>query len=233
MNTHIDTAPVLEAFARGGECPLCNLRDSTEESYLELFLGGSVMEPSHRVIVNEKGFCGRHFQMLYDCGNRLGLALMAHSYMKETLACYERRISEMAGEPRGLLGLGRKHSRAYTPLGGTCALCDRLDATMDRYIETTIYLWENDNAFRDRFNVSLGVCLPHGEKLVAFARSKGKREFVNALAELQLANLRRMEKELEWFTLKFDYRNQDEPWGNSKDALQRSVLKLSAVKIKE
>ena len=31
---------------------------------------------------------------------------------------------------------------------------------------------------------------------------------------------------MEWFTLKFDYRNQDKPWGNSKNALERTVNRL-------
>lgn len=35
-----------------------------------------------------------------------------------------------------------------------------------------------------------------------------------------------MEKDIEWFTLKFDYRNQDKPWGDSKDAVERTVNKL-------
>jgi len=37
----------------------------------------------------------------------------------------------------------------------------------------------------------------------------------------------RLEGEIEWFTNKFDYRNQDKPWGNSRDAVKRSVNKLS------
>ena len=34
--------------------------------------------------------------------------------------------------------------------------------------------------------------------------------------------------DVEWFTLKFDYRNNDKPWGNSKNAIQRSMRLLSA-----
>ena len=38
--------------------------------------------------------------------------------------------------------------------------------------------------------------------------------------------MKRVAGELEWFTLKFDYRNADKPWGNSRDAVERSVNKL-------
>ena len=46
------------------------------------------------------------------------------------------------------------------------------------------------------------------------------------LAAMELENLKRVESELEWFTLKFDYRNADKPWGNSKDAPDRAINKL-------
>ena len=41
-----------------------------------------------------------------------------------------------------------------------------------------------------------------------------------------IENFARLEKEIEWFTLKFDYRNEDKPWGNSRDAVKRSINKL-------
>jgi hypothetical protein len=245
VNTHIDTAPVLEAFARGGECPLCDLRERTEEGYLELFLGGSVMEPDVRVVVNDKGFCARHFQMLYACGNRLGLALMAHTHLRETIRKFEERVNTAPDDrrPRWFGGHGARAPRpshtARTHHAGdgdsreSCALCDRLDATMDRYIETTIYLWEHDSAFKARFNSSAGVCIPHFERLQRAARARGKRDFIEALIELERNNLNRVERELEWFTLKFDYRNKDKPWGDSKDALPRALRKLTGVNIKD
>ena len=43
---------------------------------------------------------------------------------------------------------------------------------------------------------------------------------------LQIENLERVEKDLEWFTLKADHRNKDKPWGNSQDAVERSVNKM-------
>jgi len=50
---------------------------------------------------------------------------------------------------------------------------------------------------------------------------------VPSLLSLQLSNLKRIQEEVNWFTLKFDYRNNDAPWGNSKDAIPRSIQKLA------
>ena len=55
---------------------------------------------------------------------------------------------------------------------------------------------------------------------------KELKQFVDMLCDLQKQNLERIEKEIEWFTLKFDYRNQSKPWGNSQDSVERTINKL-------
>ena len=42
----------------------------------------------------------------------------------------------------------------------------------------------------------------------------------------QVTNMQRIQEDVNWFTKKFDYRFKDEPWKNSKDAIQRSIKKL-------
>lgn len=39
-------------------------------------------------------------------------------------------------------------------------------------------------------------------------------------------NLQRITEDLEWFCDKFDFRNKDADWKNSKDAIQRGMQKL-------
>ena len=77
---------------------------------------------------------------------------------------------------------------------------------------------------------SNGVCLPHlqalletsGEVLSAEQQNEFTAEALAFLTE-RLAN---DEKDLDWFTRKFDYRFQAEPWGESKTAVERSVNRL-------
>ena len=56
---------------------------------------------------------------------------------------------------------------------------------------------------------------------------KNLEEFMEATNKLYLDNMNRVADELEWFTDKFDYRHKDDPWKNSKDALPRSINKLT------
>ena len=50
---------------------------------------------------------------------------------------------------------------------------------------------------------------------------------MDTLTELETANFDRLEGEIAWFTNKFDYRNADKPWGNSKDSVERSIRFLT------
>lgn len=101
---------------------------------------------------------------------------------------------------------------------------------MARYVETICYLYKKDESFRKAFGESKGVCMRHYPLLL---RGAGQHlsgtvqlDFLTALLDVQERNLARMEHDLEWFTLKFDYRNQDKPWGESRDAVERSLNKL-------
>ena len=222
MRYHIDTIPVWDAFKEGGECPLCSLRMKNEQDYLESFLGASVMEPDTRVEVNAKGFCSRHFSQMFVMKNRLGPSLMTHTHLKETM----QNLSKPEPNRRSIF----KRREVSKLSEGSCILCERLDYTMDRYAYTVLHLWKTDVEFRKKLESSMGLCLPHYHQLMKMASEelseKEAEAFMSMLEKLEMENLERIEKELEWFTLKFDYRNADKPWGNSKDAPERAINKL-------
>ena len=53
--------------------------------------------------------------------------------------------------------------------------------------------------------------------------------FLNDLNQIYLKNMKRVTDDLEWFIDKFDYRNEDAPWKNSRDALPRSINKTNSI----
>ncbi|MEG0766813.1 MAG: DUF6062 family protein [Clostridia bacterium] len=244
MKYHIDTIPVWDAYKADSECPLCALRTKTEAMYLDNFLGASVMEPDVRVEVNEKGFCAAHYAQMITAKNRLGLALMTHTHWKQTLqrvaavsASLRGQAKDFSDTPAMKRLLSRtarlpmaEQAQALDAAHNTCILCDRLNATMERYLYTVLHLWKTDTAFRQTFAHSKGLCLPHLAQICEMAVSEldasSCQAFLDMLLSLQAVQMERLEKELEWFTLKFDYRNTEKPWGNSKDALERVINKL-------
>jgi len=101
---------------------------------------------------------------------------------------------------------------------------------MDRYIDVILYLYFKENDFKELFHSRKGFCLKHFKALLeGTEKYLGPKEtaiFVDNLLSMQIENMERIQQEVNWFTKKFDYRNNDAPWGNSKDALPRSIQKL-------
>ena len=48
---------------------------------------------------------------------------------------------------------------------------------------------------------------------------------------LHIENMKRVCDDVEWYTDKFDYRNKDADWKNSKDALIRAIKKLDSIEL--
>lgn len=234
MQYHLDTIPVWEAVELDSACPLCALYRKCEADEIDKALGGSVMEPDARIRVNERGICDRHHQQLFAMKNRLGHALLTDSHSKELLQKLdglETRVRQPAKK-----GLFQKSdtleaaARELEALTTSCVVCEAIDGHMQRYLYTFLHLWKTDTAFRQKWEGSKGVCLPHAAQLLHKAaqhlNGANGQAFAQSLLALVKRSLAQDERDLEWFTLKFDYRNQSKPWGNSRDALPRTINRL-------
>ena len=232
MKYTLDTIPVLDAFRTDCECPLCRLRIHCEDQYVDSMLSSAYMEPEWRIRSNETGFCTRHFELMFRRRNRLGLALMTHTHMQEVVASLEKILEE--GTPRrGLFAKKSEGDGAPAKIRARiagCVICEQTDAALRRYGYTIAQLYFTSSEFKTLFAQSKGFCLPHLALVLELAAETlsgaQQAEFQKAVAALELDNLRRVEGELEWFTLKFDYRNDGKPWGNSQDAPERAINKL-------
>lgn len=109
-------------------------------------------------------------------------------------------------------------------------ICDHFKANYNRYLDTFFDLYKKDEEFARLFREGKGFCLPHFADLVETAEKKlndkQKAEFYPTLFKIMKENYQRLQEEVTWFTDKFDYRNKDKDWGNSKDSIQRCMQKL-------
>lgn len=234
MRYQIDTIPVWEALEFQGNCLLCTLRAKTEAGEIERVLGASVMEPEVRVKTNEIGICANHQQMMYATQNRLAHALLMDTHTTEILQKLAK-IKEQAqrastGKPRIGRTAQNPVAEKLRALTARCIVCETIDSHMERYIYTLLYLWKSDPKFKRQFNDAKGVCIPHAADLIEAAakhmNARERQEFTDICLNLLYTHLSNDEKDLLWFTQKFDYRNQDKPWGNSKSAIERTVNRL-------
>lgn len=242
MKDSIYTIPVTEAFDIKCECPICELESRFEKESVDYYLGPSLMEPENRIETNETGFCARHFELMYNTqANRLGLGLILETYLQEQ----NKQLSKLMVMPKedSKKGLFRSKNSSNN-LDKTleylkehekqCSICSKLSYTMDRYIDVLFYLFVREKDFRKKFEECQGFCIPHLILLMESSKkhlsSSQQDDFTSILFRIQTENMNRLQQEVEWFTKKFDYRNNDKPWGTSKDALIRGIKKVTGSK---
>lgn len=238
MKEQLYTIPLNDAVNAGDECPFCFIERSVEQDLLDFVLGGgaSYMEADIREQTDKAGFCRPHFQKMFQYGNTLGNAWILKTH-------YKRMLQEMHKEFNGfkpgktslkdrLTGNGSSNAIAswVHAKESSCYICKQFNDTFERYMDTFFYLWKEDPEFKDKIRKSKGFCLSHFGALCEASDSKlsdrDKEEFYNILFSLMENNFERLSEDVSWLVEKFDYRNKDADWKNSKDAIQRSMQKL-------
>lgn len=232
MKYHIDTIPVWDALDEDGECLLCILEEKLERSSVDFYLGDSVMSPDMRIECNKKGFCPTHYEMLFNRGVKLPLALMCYTRMEHMRDVLDKKFDKILKSEKPLKK--EEYQELVKLLDNNqdnCLICERLKTGVERYCHTVIHMWKKESEFKSRFLKSKGLCLNHYSRLTQYAMkdlsSKRQLEFAKDLALLQRDNLDRISKDVKWFADKFDHKNISKPWGASKDALPRTINKLS------
>jgi hypothetical protein len=153
--------------------------------------------------------------------NRLGMALTLESHLDEI----RRDITDNALS--ALTGAGKKAEKRIGELENSCYVCGRIEFNFGHMIETAVYLWEKDPEFRDKLRAQPMFCLPHYRRVLAAAerrmRKKELAEFVEACAKVTETYFDTLREDVSWFCKKFDYRYDEEPWYNSRDAVERAM----------
>lgn len=242
MKERIYTVPLNEAFDANTECAFCELHKKLNEDALKYTLGASYMEEDVRETTDNIGFCKTHYKEMYDIQNRLGLALILSTHLKKINEKLDKALkSDLKTLDSEKPGLFRKTdtvrmsktAELISDTEGSCFICDKIDSSMKRYVETFFFLWRTEPDFRDKVLKSKGFCLEHFGELIEKGRKelshKEYSEFIKETAPIVKDSLKRVEDELLWFIKKFDYRFDDLPWKNSRNSLQRGILKTAGV----
>ncbi len=242
----LEISRVHDAYAAGGECPLCWLRDHAERTYMQSFRGNRVMEPSVRRKTNETGFCPEHYRGLYAGEGKLGLALVVHTHLQRKLpelrAALEASVAATAagrgaGSRRGGKGGSDAASRldevqkVLSRLRDRCFICDMLDADLERYAFTILYLWQKDGEFPALLRASRGFCLSHFVLILARARETLRGDalgrWLGEVVPLMTGSLERLEKDLFAFTQLHQGMNRSLGTDEERSALARTLQKLA------
>lgn len=131
----------------------------------------------------------------------------------------------------------KKQTQRTNPIGiwvaekeSSCYICKRYADTYERYLDTFFVMYRKDPEFRQKVKESKGFCLHHFGDLCEAAdqrlNDKEKTVFYELVFPLMEQNMARLSEDVSWLVEKFDYRNKDADWKNSRDAIQRGMQKL-------
>ncbi len=230
MKERIYSIPLTEALEENSGCILCTLEKKLEEQAVEYFLGPSMMEPDSRETTNKKGFCKSHMKMLFNKKNRLSLALMLETHVKELEKnlIFEKKsgLFSKKESPADLLS-----NRIYENVR-SCALCDKLNSQMTDAAGNFAYLWASEKEFCARFENSHGLCLEHtalvAKECAQEISGKNREEFLSLMVSRQKKQLGTIYENLHNFTLSFDYRNAGKPLTQEeKDSVDTAIKHLT------
>lgn len=230
MKEKIYTIPVNDAFSSDCECPICSMYKTLEDDAVSYTMGASYMEDDIRAMTDKMGFCQKHLKKVYDCENRLGFALVMKTHL-------DKVISDIGALQDGKVAAKTMFKKADKPavtayaqsLQTTCFVCDRVENTFKRYMDTIFYMYKHDASFRELYKESKGFCTQHYGMLTEYAANSLKGEmlddFIKTTNTLYIENMKRVRDDVAWFINKFDHKYKDEPWKNSRDSLVRAMVK--------
>lgn len=240
MKEKLYTIPLNDAVNAADECPFCHIEREIEQDLLDYVLGScsSYMESDTREKTDEAGFCRMHYQKMFQYGNTLGNAWILKTHFKKRIAELERESkrfsavkSSLSDRLRGKTGAVNSMTAWVREKEDSCYICGQFRDTYARYLDTFFYLWQNDPEFVQKIENGKGFCLPHFGDLCEAAQTrlneKQQAQFYPLLFSLMKANLERIGEDVSWMVEKFDYRNKDADWKNSRDAIQRGMQKMA------
>ncbi len=239
MKEQLYTIPLNDAVNAMDECPFCYIERNIEQDLLDFVLGSgsSYMEADIRDITDRAGFCRAHFQKMYDYGNTLGNAWILKTHYQRMIGEMQKQFASFRPGKSSLKDKFRKTAESGNAIGmwvrekeNSCYICDQYKDTYARYLDTFFYLFKQDDAFREKIRTGKGFCLSHFGDLCEAADQKlsgrEKEDFYALVLPLMEENMKRVADDVAWMVEKFDYRNKDADWKNSRDAIQRGMQKL-------
>ena len=240
MKEQLHTIPIADAMANAGECPFCYIERRVENHAMDYVLGhgASYMEADIRDMTDRQGFCRNHFKKMFDYGNALGNAWILKTHYRRMIDQMNQEFKNFKpGKPakKGLFSKSSSDSANsivnwIQEKESSCFICNSVRNTFDAYVKTFFSMYKKDESLRKQLMETKGVCLSHFaimlEGVDQYLSPEESKEFYSKFLPLMSENMERIYEDVAWFIEKYDYKNKDADWKNSKDAVQRGMQKL-------
>lgn len=213
------TIPINESFEQFEGCPVCRLYNQLESRSLEYIMGAAMMEPDVRIHTNKTGFCIKHYGDMLRMKNRLSLALMLETHIQEI-----ETLLKAAAEGKKAL---KSSTARLAHIAKNCFVCDRIEYTMDRYIDNIVHLWKEDPLFQEKLQKQPMICFNHAAVLFQKACDalppKQLLPFIQVLSHVLRKNLDPVSDQIAKYTKSYDYRFAGMDLGDAKFAVEHAI----------
>jgi len=218
MREDICSIPINEVFEPKDGCPYCRMRDMLEDRMATYITGAAMMEPDVRVETNRLGFCETHMKHILERGSRLSVALILQTLLD--------------ADTMDILPDDAKINIKKTPANAdrrekSCFVCENIVKNIEHFCSTVLKLWQNEPEFRKLYSEQTHICLKHYNMIQKTAEKKmPKKVFADFSKEnYRLARnyMDTLRHDIGHFCNMFDYRSKGKDWGNSRDAIERSI----------
>ena len=239
MKEKLYTIPLNDAVNAADECHFCYIERNVEQDLLDYCLGSaaSYMEADTRAVTDKYGFCREHIRKMYDYGNTLGNGWILKTHYRKIInemtaqfKCYSPSKISFKEKFQKPDALKNSVARWVKEKDESCYICNEFDKMYERYLDTFFYLYKEDSAFKEKVDSGKGFCLHHFGDLCEYAEfhlsDREKAEFFPRMFKLMQDNMERLYEDISWLIEKFDYKNKDADWKNSRDAVGRGMQKL-------
>ncbi|MGQ9880505.1 MAG: DUF6062 family protein [Armatimonadota bacterium] len=197
----------LEEALQQDTCALCWLAQQRLIRRVDTLLSEHVLDPEWRQSLREgNGFCPPHAQLLLKRGQVLSLSLIAEDVLSVApLLAAQCKLKVWR-----------------------CQLCEAHAHEVTQSAERLAQMLIAEE-WRARYAQSNGLCLPHLQKVLSYARAEVRRWLV----ENESQRWQRLRWQLQEVVRKHDYRFQQEPWGEEIGSWRRAFHKLYGVSPEE
>ncbi len=238
MAEQLHTIPIADAMENAGECPFCYIERRVENHSMDYVLGhgASYMEADIRDMTDRQGFCRAHFKKMFDYGNSLGNAWILKTLMlrhMNEMTKEFKHFNPSASGKKGLFGAGSSSNSIVDWIDkreSSCFICTSVNNTFNAYMKTFFTMYRDKEDFRKQIAQTKGFCLSHFKVICQgadqYLSGKMREEFYDMILPLMAENFDRVYEDVAWFIEKYDYKNKDADWKNSKDAIQRTMQKI-------
>ena len=241
MKEQLHTIPINDALSNAGECPFCYIERRTEEHSMNYVLGhgASYMEADIRDMTDKAGFCRAHYKKMFDFGNALGNAWILKTHYRRIIDEMNKEFKDFKpGKPakKRLFAKSTSNDASNSIVSwikqkeSSCFICESVENTFQAYLRTFFEMYKKDEETRKKFYETQGVCLSHFAVLMEgadkYLNTREQEDFYTHFLPLMSENMERIYEDISWFIEKYDYKNKDADWKNSKDAIQRDMQKL-------